>query len=1133
MAVSREGPSFFHCLFTSRERVNSQTSHSSVSCHSPPIRLTIPFLLTMGITPAWAMNSCPQPAGEFVSIESSVEVQSDPAEDWRTASLHDELCEGDTIRVGERSRAAIQLVNDAVLRLDQNTTMRLLNVTEEPKEQSFLDLVQGAFQSFSRKPRLLTVNTPYLNGMIEGTEFVARVEGDRASLLVLEGKVRVANKLGEVAVNPGESAEAGDGQAPQKVVLVKPRDAVQWALYYPPLAKKTASQFKESADNSNNPDFWVFHASELLSAGRADEAVQNLQQALKLAPEHSDALALSAMIAVTQNDRETALSLANKAVNADTHSATALIALSYAQQSQFDLEGALASLQQAVSAEPGNALAWARLAELYSSFARLDEGLAAAHKAAELDPELSRTHTVLGFSHLMQVDTDLAVASFDKAIALDQGDPMPRLGLGLAKIAQGDLQSGRGAIDVAAALDPNQSIIRSYLGKAYYQEKREDIDQQQFDIAKQLDPNDPTPWFYSAIAKQTANDPVTALHELQKAMDLNDNRAVYRSRLLLDSDLASRSASVGRIYSDLGFQELALRAGWQSLNQDPSNFSAHRLLADSYAALPRHEIARVSELLQSQLLQPLNMTPIQPRLSESNLALVSAGGPGSLSFNEFNPVFNRDGIALQTSALTGDKGTSSGEVVLAGIHENVAFSLGSYHYESDGFRSNNDQQVDLGNAFLQVELSPDTSIQAEYRYRKTEKGDLLLRFFDESFYPGERTDEETHTFRLGAKHQFSPSSIVLLSLTHQEYDAALSDDQIPPAEFPLYYLKLTTPDQRSTGAEAQHLYRSEHLDVTSGVGYFDVDAQLDGDYVFQPFPDDFPWFLPGFSDSTDLITRHTNGYSYVNLKPTDTFTATVGLSYDNVNGDFPGKETHQLNPKFGITWQVLPDTTLRLASFRTLKRTLITNQTLEPTQVAGFNQFFDDYNLTEGRRHGIALDQVFSDSLFGGIEYSRRDLDVPYINFDTPERTEWKEYMGRAYLFWTVSEQIALKAEYLYERLKRDEDFPEYVTRSETHKVPLGIHYYHPSGLSSSLTATYVDQQGKYGGIVAPIRSGSDDFWTVDLAVNYRLPKRYGFVSVGATNLFDEEFNYYENDLNNATLQPESMVFAKLTLALP
>ena len=72
--------------------------------------------------------------------------------------------------------------------------------------------------------------------------------------------------------------------------------------------------------------------------------------------------------------------------------------------------------------------------------------------------------------------------------------------------------------------------------------------------------------------------------------------------------------------------------GWNSVNTDPTNFSAHRFLADSYSALPRHEIARVSELLQSQLLQPINITPIQPGLAESNLFLISAQGPGESVF---------------------------------------------------------------------------------------------------------------------------------------------------------------------------------------------------------------------------------------------------------------------------------------------------------------------------------------------------------------------------------------------------------------------------------------------------------------------------------------------------------------------
>src|SRR5437867_5485960 len=399
------------------------------------------------------------------------------------------------------------------------------------------------------------------------------------------------------------------------------------------------------------------------------------------------------------------------------------------------------------------------------SFAELDEALEAAKKAVDLDPNLSRTRTVLGFAYLTEVNTREAKAAFEKAIEFDQADYLPRLGLGLVKIREGDLAEGRREIEIAASLDPNNSIVRSYLGKAYYEEKRGPLDEREYAIAKELDPKDPTPWFYDAIAKQTTNRPVEALHDLQQAIELNDNRAVYRSRLLLDADLAARSASLGRIYSDLSFQQLALVEGWKSVNTDPTNFSAYRFLADSYSVLPRHEIARVSELLQSQLLQPINITLIQPRLAESNLFLISAGGPGALSFNEFNPIFNRDRLAVQASGLVGENSTFGGEGVVSGIYKKASFSLGYAHFETDGFRINSDQKDDILNAFAQVELSPQTSVQAEYRYRKTEKGDLPLRFFPESIFPGQRNNDERQTIRLGARHAFSPSSIILASFT--------------------------------------------------------------------------------------------------------------------------------------------------------------------------------------------------------------------------------------------------------------------------------------------------------------------------------------------------------------------------------
>ena len=149
---------------------------------------------------------CEVPVGGFVSITGAVEVQPSGGGSWSPATLSTRLCEGETIRVGERSRAAVSLINNAVLRIDQNTAMRLIDVTPKDEEASLLDLFTGAFQSFSRKPKFLRVNTPYLNGSIEGTEFVFRVGEEESELTVLEGTVVASNAQGSVSVSGGESA---------------------------------------------------------------------------------------------------------------------------------------------------------------------------------------------------------------------------------------------------------------------------------------------------------------------------------------------------------------------------------------------------------------------------------------------------------------------------------------------------------------------------------------------------------------------------------------------------------------------------------------------------------------------------------------------------------------------------------------------------------------------------------------------------------------------------------------------------------------------------------------------------------------------------------------------------------------
>jgi tetratricopeptide (TPR) repeat protein len=1125
------------------------------------------FVITSLYPCASFAGTCKQWVAKVVSVQGNVQAKRVDEKQWQPVKLNNTYCPGDVIRVQEKSRAEIALINQPVLRLDQNTTITIEGLKEE--KTSVIGMLKGAAHFFSRAPRNLAVHTAFVNAGVEGTEFFIRVEEDKTLLSIFEGKVLASNEAGSLTITSGQSAVAEKGKAPVMSVVVRPRDAVQWALYYPPvlyyhpsdfqdLPETEQAEIKKSIESYIKGDIsgafesiagipedmsdkrlFIYRASLLLSVGRVDEAKADIDKALTIAPGNSDAFALQSIIAVVQNEKEKALNLAKKSVEANPKSSSARIALSYAQQASFDLQGALDSLKDAVKLGPENALAWARLAELWQSFGKLDEALKAAKKAVALNPNLSRTQTVLGFAYLTLVMTGESKVAFQKAIELDQADPLPRLGLGLAKIRESDLNEGRREIEIAASLDPDNSLIRSYLGKAYFEEKHDKLSMDQFEMSKKLDPLDPTPFFYDAIRKQTTNRPVEALHDMQKAIELNDNRAIYRSRLLLDEDLAARSASLARIYSDLGFQQLALVEGWKSVNTDPSNFSAHRFLADSYSVLPRHEIARVSELLQSQLLQPINITPIQPRLAESNLFLISAGGPGTLSFNEFNPLFNRDQISLQASGIFGDNSTAGEEAVVSGIYRKASFSMGQFHYETDGFRKNNDQNDNIANAFLQLELSPNASIQAEYRYRDIKYGDLQLMFFKDDFLPNLKQDEETNTVRLGSRLAFSPSSVLISNVMYQKADRSERDE-------PLSTLKTDLKgSDESYSAELQYLFRSNLINIVSGAGSFVINSEDKISTELTPLPIiiPFPPFIiqPPPVTETDVIdndVKHFNAYlySYINLVKNLTFT--VGASGDFYDRDIPGGDKNQFNPKFGITWNPFPDTTLRGAVFRTLKRTLITDQTLEPTQVAGFNQFFDEDNATESWNYGGAIDQKFTKELYGGAQYTFRNLvEVPYVVLEeTPTllETNWKEKQFRAYLFWTPHKWLALSAEWLWERSERNRDNADGAETVETNFVPLGINFYHPSGLGASLKGTYTSQHGSFEHPRDSLifKNGKDDFWLVDAAISYRLPKRYGFITVGATNLFDKEFQYFETDRDNPRIQPGRFFFARLTLSI-
>ena len=1064
--------------------------------------------------PSTAWAACAAPIARIVSIDNSVQIKDASAAEYVPAALNAPVCQGDSIRVGEFSRATIAFLDSGLrLTIEQNTEF----VVQAPQQpgRSFIDLLRGAILFFTRQPRSLDVRTPFVNAAVEGTEFLIRVDNDRAAVAVLEGTVAMVNDQGSLTLTSGQSGQALAGQAPQRID-VRPQDAVRWALYYEPvLPPASLAELDQVPPASRDARYFVRRASGLLSVGRVDEARAELARARALDPNDADVYALNAVIDVAQNTRENALENARRAVSLAPQSVSARMALSYALQAGFNLEAARDELLQVVpqdprSDRPEHALALARLAELWLSLGYVSKAVETANRAATLAPDLARTHTVLGFAELTRVRTSAAKASFERAIARESRNPLAHLGLGLAKIREGDLHDGRHDIETAAALDVEDAVIRSYLGKAYFEEKRDGLSAVQYGLAKQLDPRDPTPYLYDAIRKQTINRPVEALYDLQQSIELNDNRAVYRSRFLLDSDLAARSASLGRIYRDLGFEQLALVEGWKSLAADPGDFSAHRMLADTYLSLPRHTIARDSELLQSQLLQPLNVSPVQPRLADNGFAFLDTGLASS-GFNEFTRLFAGNQLRFIGDGLIGDHETRADNLILSGIYNRASFSVGQFHTATDGIRDNNDADENIYNAFLQAEVSPATSAQIEFRATDSELGDRRMLFDPTNFLPGLRSSGDTSSVRIGARHTFAPGSVVIGSYVHRTLDSDF-DTGIG--------LKVLT-EEDADFAELRYLHKWRPLNLTAGLGHYAGDRIETR--TFGPFP-----FPPEAID-----TRHFNAYAYADVKVSKRVTVTAGVSHDDFRDGVI--ERNPVNPKFGVIWDVDSATTLRGAAFRAIQRTLISGQTIEPTSVAGFNQFFYDAGGTDSRRYALALDRRLARIVWAGAEVSLRKLGVPAFSAETGGLldSDREERQLRAYLHVTPAPWIALTSQYQLERLSRDPEGNNegLLAEARTHRVVAEGRVFAGYGAFGRLRATFVDQDGSFQNAMQLVEAGADRFWTLDASIGYRLPRRYGVAAVEFRNALDNAFRFQDSSPEEPTIVPARQVMARLTLA--
>ena len=683
--------------------------------------------LVVGLTVLpFAGRALAESAAVLVEKEKVVEARSQNA-GWRAAALGSEFAARDGLRTGEFSRAALRFTDRSMLRVDELTTIEI-SASPAAAEKT-LEMKRGGAYFYSReRPEQIRIRTAVVNGALRGTEFALRVAADgKTTVAMFEGEVELSNPQGRLLVRSGEMAEVVAGGAPRKTAMIEATNIIQWCLYYPAVLDPAELGFGADSENvaayraGNLPGALavlptagggkaarVYRAAVILSSGQ----VQKAEAILRGVPASDGGRrALERMIAAVQ--------MRASAVHGEPITASEWLAESYARQARHDLEAARAAARRATELSPGFGFAWARLAELEFSFGRTESAMQMVERALELAPQNAQAHALQGF--LLSAENRLGAAQrcFEQAIALDGALGNAWLGRGLISIRQGEEEAGRHDLQTAAVLEPSRSVLRSYLGKAFSQVGIDDKANLELKRAQELDPADPTPWLYSAIQRKQENRYNEAIEALEKSVELNDNRRVYRSQFLLDQDRAIRGANLASIYLNNGLTEQSVREAVRAVGSDYGSAGAHLFLANSYNALRdpnrvllRYETAWFNELLLSNLLSPVGAGPLSQFVSEQ----------------EYSKLFEKDGLGI--SSLTEYRSDGQVRAIASqfGTSGNLSYALDAEYFFDNGNRPNNEVSRFESYGTFKLQLSPQDTVFLQVKYQDFSSGDVFQRY---------------------------------------------------------------------------------------------------------------------------------------------------------------------------------------------------------------------------------------------------------------------------------------------------------------------------------------------------------------------------------------------------------------------
>jgi tetratricopeptide (TPR) repeat protein len=1172
------------------------------------------------------------PAGRLVSYQGDVAILPEGKTSWEGAQNGRDLFAGDSVKTGQDSRASILCVDETQLKLNGNTVVVLKSsapsarmgiavpAAERAAGVSLYEVPAGEvwLRNKNEKTRF-EVQTPAVTAAIRGTEFNLKVDRAGAtSLVLLEGKLTLANAQGQIELDPGEEGYARVGQAPVKRVIVQPADAVQWSLYYPgifscrdipldarikggttsPLLRQAAGSYdlgdldvsQRDADEALEKDpenaqaltilgwislqrqdprkaaeyfehTWKAAGREtdltdlticglalaIYRAGDAAGAYKLMAEEIRKGPPSSLMLVMSgyfsmlvgkidqakallsdgrinrmdsviarsllAQIYLVQNDKDRALKEAAEAHEINKNSPIANMTSALVEISYFDLPQAMEFLEESIEADPRFIEAYVYLARLCLGDDHLDKAWEIIGKALELSKTDSEVLSLAGFIRLGYRDYDRACKLFEEAVKDNPSFGEPHIGLANIAFRNRNFSLGVTEMLTATLLEPRVSLYQCSLGKALYQTKAFNKALEVYDYAKTLDPHDPTPYLYKGIALTDLYRPGEAIQEINKSIELNDNTAVFRSRLMLDRDLAVRNANLATSYNQLGLNSWAYSKAVTAVKNDPLNASARLLLSSAYLSTNQRVGAAGSELLQYILLAPAN---------ENTFAQSPAG-----DFIDYTQMFEMPYVRYEAEAGVGTYADHHALYqdyslnFLAGLPGLAVDAYGEYMCDP-GFRKINDGEESIS-GLIDGKFDPTIkdSFYVNYSNGHDNLGDTSNgNDFTYRNDPLLRSSSYDNTAQGGYVHRFSPSA-VFISYFHwddfkfQNWDAAYP---YQPNYYPvpiLYKSYLNETWDTNNLQLQQQLKLGDHT-LIAGFHYINGAINIYSSYSYWFEYENHLNYLDTFRYFSNPPDRDTAGYIHDYWRVSPELLVELGLSgdvtrssrYDWGYGGSVASTT--FNPLVGLNYEVDKSNTLRFAyQSYVVEGPYLNSSNISPSEVAGFPSQLNAESGSKVQELGFFWESQWNPLTYTVLELSAYRVDDPefsqYLYLDD-DRTE--HFEGSLTLNRLLTQSIGLAASLGGKYVHLNE--PDLGLWGDFYEIDgsIGLSWVHPSGWFASIADAVLDQNlnDLNGSLARKQEALGDPFNVVNIAIGKHFADKRGFASLGVSNLFNQHF---------------------------